>query len=95
MAADLSMRVGKLTAEEVKRIKDILIAAKLPVAPPDTISNSEYLSLMSRDKKNLQGSIRFVLLDKIGEALISADIDSDLLDQTLQSSIMLGEASDI
>jgi 3-dehydroquinate synthase len=93
MAADLSWRIGNLTIEDVSRIKKLLIAAGLPVVPPESVTNSEFLSLMSRDKKNIQGSIRFVLLEKIGKALISADIDPELLEQTLQSGNMMGEAS--
>ena len=48
---------------------------------------------MSRDKKNVQGSIRFVVLEKIGKALISADIDPKLLEQTLQAGSAMGEAT--
>ncbi len=93
MAADLSWRIGNLTIEDVSRIKKLLIEAGLPVVPPESVTISEYLSLMSRDKKNIQGSIRFILLEKIGKALISADIDPELLEQTLQSGNMMGEAS--
>ncbi len=93
MAADLSWRIGNLNINDVSRIKKLLITAGLPVVPPESITNSEFLSLMSRDKKNIKGSIRFVLLEKIGKALISADIDPKLLDKTLQSGVMLGQAS--
>jgi len=93
MAADLSWRMGNITVEDVARIKALLTAAGLPVVPPETITNSEYVSLMGRDKKNVQGSIRFVLLEKIGKASISADINTELLEQTLQSGNMMGEVS--
>ncbi len=93
MAADLSWRIGNIAPEDVARIKKLLKAAKLPVVPPDSITSSEYLSLMSRDKKNIQGSMRFILLEKIGKALISSNIESSLLEQTLQSGSKLGEAS--
>ncbi|MDC1436564.1 3-dehydroquinate synthase [Gammaproteobacteria bacterium] len=93
MAADLSWRIGKLTIEDVARIKKLLKSAGLPVVPPESITNSEYLSLMGRDKKNIQGSIRFVLLENIGKALITADIAPEILEMTLKSGNMMGEAS--
>ncbi len=93
MAADLSCRIGNVALEDVARIKILLKAAGLPVVPPESITKSEYLSLMSRDKKTIQGSIRFILLEKIGKAMISAEVDSSLLEQTLQSGSKLGEAT--
>lgn len=93
MAADLSWRIGNLTIQDVARVKKLLQAAGLPVVPPESITNSEYLSLMSRDKKNIQGSIRFILLEKIGKALISSDVAPEVLEQTLLAGAMMGEAS--
>lgn len=93
MAADLSWRMGKLTASEVAEIKALIIAAGLPHVPPEEIGYQDYLSLMSRDKKNIQGSIRFILLESIGKALISSDVDANLLEQTLKAGIQLGADS--
>lgn len=93
MAADLSWRLGNLKIKDVAKIKALLKAAGLPVVPPETITNSEYLSLMSRDKKNVKGSIRFVLLEQIGKALVSADVSPELLAQTLEAGSSLGESS--
>lgn len=93
MAADLSWRIGNLTIQDVARVKKLLQAAGLPVVPPESITNSEYLSLMSRDKKNIQGSIRFILLKKIGKALISSNVAPEVLEQTLLAGAMMGEAS--
>tara|TARA_R110000824_G_scaffold336_9_gene2296 strand:+ start:90087 stop:91199 length:1113 start_codon:yes stop_codon:yes gene_type:complete len=90
MAADLSWRLGKLTAAEVAEIKALIDAAGLPHLPPEEISYQDYLSLMSRDKKNIQGSMRFILLESIGKAFISSDVDSKLLEQTLKAGIQLG-----
>lgn len=92
MAADLSWRLGNIKVEDVASIKALLKMAGLPVIPPETITNEEYLSLMSRDKKNVQGSIRFVLLEKIGKAQISANIENELLEQTLLAGSSMGEA---
>ncbi len=93
MAADLSQRMGMLALEDVARIKALIKAAGLPVVPPSSISNSDYLSLMSRDKKNTQGSIRFVVLEALGKAFLTSDVDPLLLDQTLQAGSSLGQSS--
>lgn len=90
MAADLSWRLGKLEAAEVVEIKTLIEAAGLPVVPPEQISYQEYLDLMGRDKKNIQGAIRFVLLEAIGKALISSEVDTQLLAQTLRAGDQLG-----
>jgi 3-dehydroquinate synthase len=82
MAADLSQRMGWLNAAEVQRIKNIMQAAKLPIAAPD-FGAEEYLRLMQLDKKVSDGRIRLILQQAIGKAVITADYDADKLKQTL------------
>jgi 3-dehydroquinate synthase len=90
MAADLSQRMGMLSGQDLARIKAILLAAGLPVVPPEQISKADYLSLMSRDKKNIQGSIRFVLLEKLGKAMLTTDVEPVMLEKTLLAGSQLG-----
>lgn len=68
MAAELSRRLGWLTAADVTRIRDILSRAKLPVkgAP---LGADRYLDLMGHDKKVIAGQLRLVLLKGLGEAI--------------------------
>jgi 3-dehydroquinate synthase len=82
MAADLSQRMGWLNAAEVQRIKNIMLAAKLPIEAPD-FGAEEYLRLMQLDKKVSDGRIRLILQQAIGKAVITADYDADKLQQTL------------
>lgn len=82
MAADLSQRMGWLNAAEVQRIKNIMLAAKLPIEAPD-FGAEEYLRLMQLDKKVADGRIRLILQQAIGKAVITADYDADKLQQTL------------
>jgi len=73
MAAKLSERLGTLQGAEVERLRVLLRRAALPVdAPP--LGAERYLALMSRDKKVVAGSIRFVLLRGIGDAFATADV---------------------
>lgn len=84
MAADLSLRLGWLKKMDVTRIRNLLIAAKLPVTVPE-IGSDVFLRLMGQDKKVLDGQLRLVLLSEIGQGIITRDFDLQLLLQTLQN----------
>ena len=75
IAAELSCILGWLTAEDVSRIEKIFLRAGLPVlgAP---LGAERYLELMRHDKKVQDGKMRLVLLQKIGQAVMS-DVASD------------------
>ena len=73
LAARLSHRLGLIGAGEVKRIADILARADLPVAAPE-LGLERYLELMGHDKKVQGGRIRFVLLERIGAAIVSGEV---------------------
>jgi 3-dehydroquinate synthase len=85
MAADLSYRRGILAQSELERIKLLLQGCGLPVSAPGNIPSQQFLELMSVDKKVVDGSLRLVLLNGIGCAQVSSDIDPDMLEQTLAS----------
>ena len=68
MAADLSKRFGWLDDASVSRVKSIYRRAGLPLAGPK-LGASTYLELMSHDKKVVEGRLRLVLLEKIGNAV--------------------------
>ncbi len=82
-AADLSRRLGFLSQEDVGRIIDILKRAKLPVMPPDNLDTARYIELMSVDKKNVDGAIRVIALEKLGRATLPINVELAALEQTL------------
>jgi 3-dehydroquinate synthase len=86
LAADLSQRLGWLGAEEVARIKRLLLRAHLPVSAPASMTPTRFLELMSVDKKVLAGRLRLVLLKRIGEAVVSADFPPAALSETLEAA---------
>jgi len=86
MAADLSQRLGWISAQDMARIRSLFERANLPVIAPD-FGTGKYLEFMGLDKKVEDGKIRFVLLQKIGHAVIDGDIPSDLLLQTLEACV--------
>lgn len=82
MAADLSARRGKISWNDVDRIKQLLVKAKLPIVAPADMTPEQFIDLMGVDKKVLDGRLRLVLLESMGTAEITSDIELDLLMQT-------------
>jgi 3-dehydroquinate synthase len=72
MAAELSRRLGWLTAADLDRVVRLLDRAGLPVRGP-RLGADRYLDLMGHDKKVLAGQLRLVLLRRLGEAMTFAD----------------------
>lgn len=79
MAAVLSERLGDLTKADVARLEKLLASANLPTVPPDGMTAQDYLPLMMRDKKVLNGKLRLVLLKSLGRAYVATDINQDLV----------------
>jgi 3-dehydroquinate synthase len=84
-AADLSRRLGYLSASDVERIIAIFQRAGLPTKPPKNLSTDDYLAFMGRDKKNIDGHIHLILLAKIGWAELPVTVDIDTLVATLEN----------
>lgn len=89
MAADLSRRLGWLNDADVARISAIHVAAGLPVLPPATMHEDDFLSLMAVDKKVLDDQLRLVLLEAVGKGVVTSDFAPELLRQTLSSRLAL------
>lgn len=85
LAADLSQRKGFLTSHDVTRIIELFKRANLPIQTPAELSAAQFVELMAVDKKNVDGDIRVILLEKIGKATLPMAVDSSSLTQTLQT----------
>ena len=78
MAAELSRRLGWLSAADCTRIDALLKRAGLPTTGP-ALGAERYLELMALDKKVAAGKLRLVLLRRIGEGVVSAEAgESDI-----------------
>lgn len=82
-AVYLSKLMGDLTQTDQERIAVILQSAHLPVMPPKEMSVQQFLDLMAGDKKVQAGQIRLVLLKAIGQAYVTGEYPSELLERTL------------
>ena len=92
LASDLSARLGMLKQQDVHRIENIIDSAQLPTRAPAHMDYSTFLKYMSVDKKVEAGSIRFILLQKLGQALITSDYDPQLLKATIDAHHAIQEA---
>ena len=78
LAAEVSQRLGAITSDDVARLRRLLERAQLPVKAP-ALGFERWKALMSHDKKVLSGSIRFVLLDAIGRAVVRSGVPDETL----------------
>ncbi len=83
MATEMSFRLGWIDKESKHRIQQIFTAARLPISPPKSLSRDNYLSLMAKDKKVLDGNVRLVLLKKLGKAAVVDDYPQAKFIETL------------
>jgi 3-dehydroquinate synthase len=82
IAANLSQRLGLIDPAIEDRIRAILAKSGLPTEAP-RVGAGRVLELMQMDKKVLAGSVRLVLLEKLGRAIVTADYPQGALDATL------------
>ncbi len=83
MAADMSMRLGWLSKDDVHRIDSVIDRAQLPTRAPADLATSRFIELMSVDKKVKDGKIHLVLLKQIGHAVVTSDYPAALLQTTI------------
>ena len=84
MAADLSARLGRIDADDVRRVEKLVESASLPIRAPADLSTDRMLELMAVDKKIKGGKLRLVLLNAIGKAELDGDFDPRALRETLE-----------
>lgn len=78
MAAELSMQLGLISTGDVERIERIFERAGLPTRGP-AMDVDRYLELMRHDKKVIGGKMRLVLLERLGQAVVTdASTPSDI-----------------
>lgn len=86
MAADLSCRLGLIEPAVKLRIRGLIERAGLPTEAPK-IGAARVLALMQMDKKVLSGTLRLVLLEKLGRAVLIAQYPQEALEATLREHL--------
>ena len=78
-AAYISWKRELLSMEEYYEVRDMFVPFYLPVSVDD-IDPSEILRLTKADKKMESGKIKFILLKKIGKAVVESSVtDEEIL----------------
>ncbi|MGC3981271.1 MAG: 3-dehydroquinate synthase [Steroidobacteraceae bacterium] len=83
LAAEMSMQLGWLPEADYQRTVRLLENSGLPVKAP-AIGADKARELMGMDKKVLAGQLRLVLLQGLGNAVVTADYPAAALQTTLQ-----------
>jgi 3-dehydroquinate synthase len=73
LAMRLSAALGSIREEEVLAFEQLLKRIPLPTTVPADMTTAQFLQLMGRDKKVIDGELRLVLLDAIGSAVVTGD----------------------
>jgi len=77
--AKISCLLGRISAVDLARIKSLLLRFNLPIFLTNSIERSQVLEMIRRDKKNLAGKTRFVLLNSIGSADFGIEVGDELI----------------
>ena len=83
-ASNLSFLMKKISQNEFDRIKKVIKSAGLPTKLPKNFKYSDFREAMSRDKKILSNKLRFIVLNSVGRAEISNEVDENLLKESLK-----------
>ena len=85
MAADLSRRLGWISPAEQARAEDLIRRVGLPLRPPADIGPQRFREFMARDKKNRDGTLRLVLMQGLGNAVVTDGYTEAALTETLEA----------
>ncbi len=84
-AGRISNKMGMLSNNELYRMKNVIEKTGLVTKAPK-IDIAKLIEIMKHDKKVLAGKIRFVLLNSIGEAIMSDVVPLSLVEEVLLNS---------
>jgi 3-dehydroquinate synthase len=82
-AAMISQRLGRLKANAVKGIQNLLQKFELPTSSPGT-SPAALLKTIRFDKKTTSGQTRWVLLEGIGQGITGQTVATDIVVKVLE-----------
>lgn len=86
-AAHISWKRNLLTTEEFFEIRDMMVGFDLPISMED-LEPAEIIETTKSDKKMENGSVKFILLNSIGEAFISKDVTEEEMTNAINFLLM-------
>ena len=85
MAAQFSEREHRLQQGVAARIENLVSAFNLPIQLDEPVDPDAMIEAMGMDKKTLDGQIRFILADAMGQVDVVSNYDPKNLRQTLDA----------
>ncbi|MDH3354265.1 MAG: 3-dehydroquinate synthase [Chromatiales bacterium] len=87
LAAELSHQLGWVDSAVVARIRTLMASANLPITPPKEMNAQQFVDLMAVDKKVIDGKLRLVLMDALGNSIIAEGVDPKVIEGVLKRSL--------
>ncbi len=84
MGLTMSRLMGWMDKADEQRGIDIIKRCQLPIDVPQDMTTADFAKLMQADKKVLDGVIRLILLNKIGEGVIVDEYAPEIFTDTLE-----------
>jgi 3-dehydroquinate synthase len=81
----VSERKFKLSSKEADLVRGKLSAFGLPLSLPAQLGTDALLSAAAKDKKFSSGSIRFVVVPRLGDAFVASDVTEDDLREAIEA----------
>ncbi|MBI2832330.1 MAG: 3-dehydroquinate synthase [Chloroflexi bacterium] len=81
-AARISNKLGMLGEDELNRLTRVIERTGLPTEPPK-LNLAEIIKAMGHDKKIISGRVRFVLPRKIGEVIVTDEVNQSQVEKVL------------
>lgn len=83
IASKVASSKNWMTPSEFSRIEALLKAFDLPITAPENMGYTEFMQHMQHDKKVASGKIRYIIPKGIGEAVVTADVAQEALQEIL------------
>ena len=92
-AAHISYKRELISLEEYLELRDMLVPFNLPITV-DNIDKDEIVRLVTKDKKQDNKGLKFILLKKIGKAYIERGVNEDEMLEALKEIEFTDECAD-
>jgi 3-dehydroquinate synthase len=79
LACVTSTKKNWLSTSNLRRVEALLLAFDLPIEGPSQMGFTDFVKHMRHDKKVKAGRIRFILPTGIGSAVVTDDVDDEML----------------
>lgn len=87
-AAHISYMHNLISKEEYLEVRDMFVPFHLPITI-DNFSIEEIIENTKSDKKNTEGTLKFILLKKIGEAIIDTSVSVKDMEKALKELLLI------